>query len=58
MNDSTLDVYEVELSSGSKYLLAPNSESAAWSALKLSSELNEALINVKQRDGQEILLPK
>ena len=58
MNESPHCVYEVELSSGSRYLLAPNSESAAWSALKLSYELNEDLIDVKQRDGQEILLPQ
>jgi hypothetical protein len=58
MNDSPLDVYEVQLSSGSRYILAPNSESAAWHSIELSYELNEDLIDVKQRDGQEILLSK
>ena len=40
--------YEITLSSGVWYLLAPNSEQAAWTALELSRERNDQLINVKQ----------
>lgn len=43
-------VYEVVLSSGSRYILAPNSEEAAWSALELSLERDDQLLNVKLRD--------
>jgi len=43
-------VYEVTLSSGTRYLLAPDSETAAWSALELSHERNDKLLNVKQCD--------
>jgi hypothetical protein len=42
--------YEVTLRSGVWYLLAPDSESAAWSALELSRERNDQLLNVKQTD--------
>ena len=40
--------YEITLSSGVWYLLAPDSEQAAWNALELSHERNDQLINVKQ----------
>ena len=40
--------YEITLSSGVWYLLAPDSEQAAWKALELSHERNDQLINVKQ----------
>lgn len=43
-------VYEVTLRSGTRYILAPNSEDAAWSALELSHERNDELINVKLQD--------
>jgi len=43
-------LYEVTLSSGTMYLLAPNSEYAAWSALELSHERNDKLLNVKLKD--------
>lgn len=43
-------VYEVTLSSGTRYILAPDSEQAAWSALELSHERNDKLINVRQHD--------
>jgi|694.fasta_scaffold151088_5 hypothetical protein len=43
-------VYEITLRSGTRYILAPNSEDAAWSALELSQEHNDQLINVKLRD--------
>ena len=43
-------VFEVTLSSGTRYILAPDSEHAAWSALELSQERNEQLINVRQQD--------
>jgi hypothetical protein len=42
--------YEVTLSSGVWYLLAPDSEQAAWTALELSRERNDKLVNVKQTD--------
>jgi len=42
--------YEVTLRSGVWYLLAPDSESAAWRALELSRERNDQLLNVKQQD--------
>lgn len=51
-------VYEVKLSSGSKYILAPNPEGAAWAGYQLSFELNDNLLDVKPRDGQEKLLPQ
>lgn len=43
-------VFEVTLSSGTRYILAPDSEHAAWSALELSQERKEQLINVRQQD--------
>ncbi len=43
-------VYEISLSSGTRYILAPNSEEAAWSALELSQERNDQLLNVKLKD--------
>ena len=42
--------YEVTLRSGVWYLLAPDSEQAAWSALELSRERNDKLIDVRQAD--------
>lgn len=46
----SLREYEVTLRSGVWYLLAPDSESAAWRALELSRERNDQLLNVKQQD--------
>jgi hypothetical protein len=43
-------LYEITLSSGTMYLLAPDSESAAWMALELSQERNDKLINVRLSD--------
>lgn len=43
-------VYEVTLGSGTRYILAPDSETAAWSALELSHERKDTLINVRQHD--------
>jgi hypothetical protein len=43
-------VYEVTLRSGTRYILAPDSEQAAWSALELSQERNDKLIDVRQQD--------
>lgn len=43
-------VFEITLSSGTRYILAPNSEQAAWSALELSQERNDQLLNVKLKD--------
>jgi hypothetical protein len=40
--------YEITLRSGVWYLLAPDSEKAAWKALELSRERNDQLVNVKQ----------
>lgn len=45
-----LKEYQVTLTSGVRYLLAPNSEQAAWSALELSKELNDNLLDVRQTD--------
>lgn len=42
--------YEITLGSGVWYLLAPDSEAAAWTALELSKERNDKLLNVKQTD--------
>jgi len=42
--------YEITLSSGVWYLLAPDSEQAAWNALELSRERNEELLNVQQTE--------
>ena len=43
-------VYEITLRSGTRYILAPSSEEAAWSALELSQERNDTLINVRLKD--------
>jgi hypothetical protein len=42
--------FEVTLQSGVWYLIAPDSESAAWAALELSKERNDELLNVKLAD--------
>jgi hypothetical protein len=42
--------YEITLRSGVWYLLAPDSEQAAWNALELSRERNDQLLNVRQTD--------
>jgi hypothetical protein len=42
--------YEITLRSGVWYLLAPDSEHAAWNALELSRERNDQLLNVRQTD--------
>jgi hypothetical protein len=39
--------YQVTLTSGVWYLLAPNSEAAAWAALELSRDEGDKLVNVK-----------
>lgn len=45
-----MKTYQVTLSTGVWYLLAPDSEHAAWTALELSREHNATLINVKLND--------
>jgi hypothetical protein len=52
-----MKTYEVTLSTadanqhqGTWYILAPNSEQAAWSALELSKEKQATLINVRVSD--------
>jgi hypothetical protein len=50
IHNHRIDVYEVTLSSGTRYILAPNSERAAWNALELSHERNDKLLNVKLKD--------
>ena len=45
-----MKTYEVTLRSGVWYILAPNSEVAAWSAVELSKEANDQLLNVRQQD--------
>ena len=42
--------FEITLTSGIWYLLAPNSEQAAWTALELSKQRNDKLLNVKQTE--------
>jgi hypothetical protein len=42
--------YEITLRSGVWYLLAPSSEQAAWTALELSKERNDQLLNVRRTD--------
>jgi myo-inositol catabolism protein IolC len=42
--------YEVTIRSGVWYLLAPSSEQAAWTALELSKERNDQLLNVRRTD--------
>lgn len=46
----SLCVYEVTLGSGTQFILAPDSEHAAWTALELSHERNDVLLNVKRQD--------
>ena len=50
LSEPASKLYEVILSSGAMYLLAPDSESAAWQALELSQERDDELINVRQAD--------
>lgn len=45
-----MQTYEVTLTSGVWYILAPNSEAAAWSALELSKEDSSELLNVRLED--------
>ena len=40
--------FEVTLTSGKWFLLAEDAEQAAWSALELSENREETLLNVKQ----------
>ncbi len=42
--------FEVTLSSGKVFLLAEDAEQAAWSALELSENREDTLLNVKQTD--------
>ena len=42
--------YEVTLSSGVTFIVAPNSERAAWSALELSVDSGHTLLNVRLAD--------
>jgi len=42
--------YEVTLTSGTYYLLSTDSEHAAWTALELSQQRNDPLLNVKQTE--------
>lgn len=42
--------YEVTLSGGVWYVLATNSEAAAWAALELAQDRSQELLNVKQSD--------
>ena len=42
-----LKEYEITLTSGAWYLLAPNSEAAAYMALELSKDRGDELINVR-----------
>ena len=46
----TMKEYEITLTSGVWYLVAPNSEAAAWAALELSRDRGDELLNVKQSD--------
>ena len=50
LSEPASKLYEVTLSSGAMYLLAPDSEAAAWMALELSKERDDELINVRQAD--------
>jgi len=49
-----LNDYEVTIKEGEEldiiYILAPNSEEAAWAALELSTDRNAQLINVRIQD--------
>jgi len=45
-----MQTYQVTLSTGVWYILAPDSEHAAWSALELSKDRQAKLINVKLND--------
>lgn len=42
-----MKAYTVVLSSGVEYVLAPDSEAAAWQALELSEERNVTLVDVR-----------
>jgi hypothetical protein len=42
-----MKLFAVVLSSGVEYVLAPDSEHAAWQALELSTERNVTLIDVR-----------
>ena len=42
-----LKEYQITLTSGDYYILARDSESAAWAALELSKERNATLVNVQ-----------
>ena len=42
-----MKLFKIVLSSGVEYVLAPDSEHAAWQALELSTERNVALIDVR-----------
>ena len=50
LSEPASKLYEVTLRSGAMYLLAPDSEAAAWMALELSRERDDELINVRQAD--------
>jgi hypothetical protein len=43
--------YEVTTNSGTWYLIAKDSEHAAWSALELTKQRNEKLLNVRLADA-------
>lgn len=43
--------YEVTTNTGVWYLLARDNEQAAWSALELSGQRNEKLLNVRIADA-------
>lgn len=45
-----MKTYEITLESGVWYILAPNSEAAAWSALELSKDIPSKLLNVRLSD--------
>ena len=42
-----LNTFAVVLSSGTEYVLAPNSEHAAWTALELSTDRRAELLDVR-----------
>jgi hypothetical protein len=46
-----LKEYEVTTDANTWYLLARDNEQAAWSALELSKERNERLLNVRIADA-------
>jgi len=45
-----MQTYQVKLNVGTWYILAPNSEAAAWAALELSKDKNANLIDVRLED--------